>query len=152
MSCYLLPSDHLSFLVDLGAHLGIEGVVCAGSYRPICHRDPFDVAFIFDELASANWASVGNDPPRPDFPARPIQHLPLAQLIDVVQALQWVRCYRYQSSEAPNWTTTFAYHYTHRLQSELISKIIAHFETQWDYPCATLTKVAGGFWNPTDHK
>jgi hypothetical protein len=76
-----------------------------------------------------------------EFPVRPIEHLPLVELIDIVQALQWVRCYRYQSCEAPNWTTTFAYHYTHRLQSELISKIVAHFETQWDFPCPSLTNA-----------
>jgi hypothetical protein len=142
MSCYLLPSEHLSFLVDLGAHLGVEGALSCGAYRPLCHEDPDDVVFIFEELAAANWASVGHDPHGADFPVRPIEHLSLIELVDLVQALQWVRCYRYQSCEAPNWTTTFAYHYTKRLQNEPIAKIIARFKTQWDYPCARLTNVA----------
>jgi hypothetical protein len=145
MSCYILPSDHLSYLVDLGARLGVEGIVYAGSYRPICHQDPVDVVFIFDELAATNWASAGHAPADSfvrEFPDRPIDHLALVDLIDIVQALQWVRCYRYQSCETTNWTTTFAYHYTRRLQSELISRIIAHFETQWDFPCPRLTKAA----------
>jgi hypothetical protein len=142
MSCYRLPSEHLKYLIDLGAHLGVEGIVCAGSYRPICHQDPVDVVFIFDELAATNNTSVGLDPADREFPVRPIRDLLLGGLSDIVQALQWVRCYRYQSCETANWTTTFAYHYTHRLQSELISRIIAHFETQWDYPCPSLTEAA----------
>ena len=134
MSCYLLPSEHLSYLVDLGAHFGVEGIVCGGEYRPICHHDPVDVAFIFDELAAANRASAGSEPFVDEFPVRPIAYLELVELGEVVQALQWVRCYRYQSCDSPNWTTTFAYHYTYRLQSELIARIIARFETQWDFP------------------
>jgi hypothetical protein len=143
MSCYILPSEHLSYLIDLGAHLGVEGIVCAGSYRPICHQDPVDVVFIFDELAATNCSSAGHDPTDREFSVRPIRDLLLVELYDIVQALQWVRCYRYQSCETPNWITTFAYHYTHRLQSELVSRIIAHFETQWDYPCPSLTTAAG---------
>jgi hypothetical protein len=143
MSCYRLPSEHLSHLIDLGAHLGVEGVICAGSYRPICHQDPVDVRFIFDELAATNCTSAGLDPADREFPVPPIRDLLLVELNDIVQALQWVRCYRYQSCEAPNWTTTFAHQYTRRLQSELISRIIARFETQWDYPCPSLTTAAG---------
>jgi hypothetical protein len=143
MSCYLLPSEHLSYLIDLGAHLGVEGIVCAATYRPICHQDPVDVRFIFDELAATNCTSAGLDPADGGFPVRPIDHLALVDVIDIVQALQWVRCYRYQSCETANWTTTFAYHYTRRLQSELVSRIIAHFETQWDFPGPSLTTAAG---------
>ena len=60
-------------------------------------------------------------------------------LAQFAQALQWVRCYQYQSCDDPNWNTTFAYHYTQRLIAELQSKIIACFATTWTYDGPRLT-------------
>ena len=61
-------------------------------------------------------------------------------LAQFAQALQWVRCYQYQSCDDPNWTTTFAYNYTQRLITELQSKIIACFATSWVYDGPVLAK------------
>ena len=58
---------------------------------------------------------------------------------DLVQVLQWIRCYEYQSCDDPNWNSTFAYHYTQRLIDELVAKVIACFATTWTYDGPRLT-------------
>lgn len=77
---------------------------------------------------------------RPTFRLSTLRPDNLAQL---AQALQWVRCYQYQSCEGRSWSSTFAYYYTERLRHEIDSKIISCFSTAWDYDGIALTIEPG---------
>jgi hypothetical protein len=142
MSCYILPNDHIAYLVNLGAHLEIGGVVYDGRYKPLSFALAADRAFVTAELMATNRASAGYQPLAAGVCLATSCAVRLVELVDLVQALQWVRCYRYQSCEAPDWNTTFAYQYTNRLQTELVSRIIARFDTSWEYNGPELTKCA----------
>ena len=144
MSAYILPNDHLAYLVNLGYQLQIRGVHNGTSYQSLYLDDEHDRSYVFNELAAQNRTSVAYRYSEPVNPASetPTIKLPTVtfnNLAQFAQALQWVRCYIYQSCEDPGWTTTFAYHYTERLLNELIAKVIECFATTWEYDGAALT-------------
>jgi hypothetical protein len=72
-------------------------------------------------------------------PSVKLTRIPLETIADLAQAIQWVRCYQYQSCEDPKWRTTFAHHYTNTLLQELVTKIIRAHITSWTYNGPTLT-------------
>jgi hypothetical protein len=146
MSSFILPLDHIGYLVNLGYQLEIRSV-----YDEHCNlaqrlnlAGSNDRRFVTGELLAANIASIlarngsqhreVSDVPKIAFP-----ELPFTDLNQFVQALQWIRCYQYQSCNAPNWTTTFAYQYTQGLRTELETKIIGCFATSWLYNGASLS-------------
>jgi hypothetical protein len=147
MSSFVLPPDHIGYLVNLGYQLDVHAVY--NEHSNVAQRlnldSETDRRFVTGELMAANHSSVyaryGNrlqsvtEIPEIRFPEEALTNL--AQL---VQALQWIRCYQYQSYDYPEWTTTFAYNYTERLRTELESKIIGCFETRWVYDGLPLTQ------------
>ena len=144
MSCFIVSNDHIGYLVNLGHQLDIRGVTVGDSYQSLALYDEHDRRYVTAELLAANRTSVAtryNEPVGPvtDIPTIANPTLRLVNLAQFAQALQWVRCYQYQSCDDPNWTTTFAYHYTERLIDELVSKVIACFATTWTYDGPRLT-------------
>ncbi len=144
MSAFILPNDHIGYLVNLGQQLHIRGVSIGDNYQSLALYDEHDRRYVTAELLAANRTSVAtryNEPASPvaDVPEVRNPHLSFNNLAQFAQALQWVRCYQYQSCEDPNWNTTFAYHYTQRLITELQSKIIDCFATSWVYDGPALT-------------
>ena len=138
MSCFILTNDHIGYLVNLGHQLDIRGVTVGDNYQSLALYDEHDRRYVTAELLAANRTSVATRyneqvDPVTDVPTIGNPTMPLINLAQFAQALQWVRCYQYQSCEDPNWNTTFAYHYTQRLIAELESKIIACFATTWTY-------------------
>ncbi len=144
MSCFILTNDHIGYLVNLGQQLDIRGVTVGENYQSVALYDEHDRRYVTAELLAANRTSVATRyneqvDPVTDVPTIGNPTMPLVNLAQFAQALQWVRCYQYQSCEDPNWNTTFAYHYTQRLIAELQSKIIACFATTWTYDGPRLT-------------
>ena len=138
MSCFLLSYDHIGFLLNLGVQLDLRGVTVNDSYQSLALDDDYDRRYVTTELIVANRASFAaryNDDlvPVTDVPTINKTKIDLSTLTHVAQALQWVRCYQYQSCDDEHWETTFAYFYTHRLKSELVSKMIGFFQTAWVY-------------------
>ena len=144
MSSFILPNDHIAYLVNLGYQLDIRGVTIGDSYQSLALYDEHDRRYVTAELLAANRTSVATryrEPvdPAADVPSVANQKVVFKNLAQFAQALQWVRCYQYQSCDDPNWTTTFAYHYTERLRSELEAKVIECFATSWVYDGPALT-------------
>ena len=144
MSCFILTNDHIGYLVNLGHQLDIRGVTIGDNYQSLALYDEHDRRYVTAELLAANRTSVATRyneqvDPVTDVPTVGNPTMPLVNLPQFAQALQWVRCYQYQSCDDPNWNTTFAYHYTQRLIAELQSKIIACFATTWTYDGPRLT-------------
>ena len=144
MSCFIVSNDHIGYLVNLGHELDIRGVAIGVNYQSLALYDEHDRRYVTAELLAANRTSVANrynEPVDPvaDVPSVGNPTMPLINLAQFAQALQWLRCYQYQSCEDPNWNTTFAYHYTQRLIAELQSKVIACFTTSWVYDGPRLT-------------
>ena len=144
MSCFIVSNDHIGYLVNLGHELDIRGVAIGVNYQSLALYDEHDRRYVTAELLAANRTSVAtrySEPVNPvgDVPEIKPPQVPFKNLAQFAQALQWVRCYQYQSCDDPNWNTTFAYHYTQRLIAELQSKIIACFATSWTYDGPRLT-------------
>jgi 5'-3' exonuclease len=146
MSSFILPLDHIGYLVNLGYQLDIHTVY--NEHSNVAQRlnldDETDRRYVTSELMAANNTSVHaryGDQLRhvTDVPEVRLPQVAFNNLAQFAQALQWVRCYQYQSCDDPNWTTTFAYNYTQRLITELQSKIIACFATSWVYDGPALT-------------
>ena len=144
MSSFILPTDHIGYLVNLGYQLDIRGVTIGDGYQSLALYDEYDRRYVTAELMAANRTSVAS---RYSEPVDPVGEVPTVanpkvafkNLAQFAQALQWLRCYQYQSCDDPNWKTTFAYHYTERLRSELESKVIECFATSWVYDGPALT-------------
>ena len=144
MSCFMVSNDHVGYLVNLGYQLDIRGVSIGDTYQSLVLFDEYDRRYVTTELLEANRTSLElrysetrnsiTDVPTIAFPL-----MPLINLAQFAQALQWVLCYRYQSCDNPHWETTFAYYYTERLIGELQAKIIACFTTTWTYDGPRLT-------------
>ena len=145
MSAYVLSWDHIGFLVNLGQQLEIRGVQVGDlGYQSLALYNEHDRSYVTAELMAQNRTSVAYSYreqviPVTDVPEIRSPQCPMRNLAEFAQALQWVACYRYQSCEDPGWPTTFAYHYTERLRTELDRRIISCFATTWDYDGATLT-------------
>jgi hypothetical protein len=148
MSCFQVSNDHIGYLINLGQHLDIRCVVTDDGIVPISLHDEPDRRLVFTELLHANKASVSGRYGEPirevgaEVPSISYEALLIYQVAAIVQALQWVRCYEYQSCDNPQWEDTFAYHYTQRLTSELIARIISKFPTSWTYDGPTLAKAS----------
>ncbi len=65
--------------------------------------------------------------------------VPLDTVRDVVGALNWVRCYEYQSCESPDWTATFAHHFCEALRRALVGRLVTLHRAPWDYEGPALT-------------
>ena len=144
MSAFILPTDHIGYLLNLGYQLNIRGISIGDTYQSLAIYDEHDRRYVTAELLAANRTSVATRyseqvDPATDIPEVRLPRVTFNNLAQFAQALQWVRCYQYQSCEDPNWTTTFAYHYTQRLLTELQSKIIECFATSWVYDGPALT-------------
>ena len=144
MSAFILPNDHIGYLLNLGYHLGIRGISIGDAYQSLALYDEHDRRYVTAELLAANRTSVATRyseqvDPATEIPEVRLPRVTFNNLAQFAQALQWVRCYQYQSCEDPSWTTTFAYHYTQRLLAELQSKIIECFATSWVYDGPALT-------------
>ena len=144
MSCFLLSNDHIGYLVNLGYQLDIRGVTVGDSYQSLALCDEHDRNYVTAELIAANRTSVASRyseqvVPVTDIPTVANPKVAFKNLAQFAQALQWVRCYQYQSCEDPNWNTTFAYYYTQRLIAELQAKVIECFATSWTYDGPALT-------------
>ena len=144
MSAFILPNDHIGYLLNLGYQLDIRGISIGDTYQSLALYDEHDRRYVTAELLAANRTSVATRyseqvDPVADIPEVRLPRVTFNNLAQFAQALQWVRCYQYQSCEDPNWTTTFAYHYTQRLLAELQSKIIECFATSWVYDGPALT-------------
>ena len=138
MSCFILSNDHIGYLVNLGHQLDIRGITIGDSYQSLALYDEHDRRYVTAELLAANRTSVATRyseqvDPVTDVPEIRLPEVPFNNLAQFAQAMQWVRCYQYQSCDDPNWNTTFAYHYTERLIDELVAKVIACFATTWTY-------------------
>jgi hypothetical protein len=138
MSCFLLPIDHIHCLVDLGSALEINTVY--NEHNNMSHRLDYsteDCQFIAQHPTETNKASVEARYHRDFSPAtlyqRHPKQIPVTTVPELAQAIQWVRCYRYQACEALDWNATFANHYTQRLHEELVSRIVAKTQTSWVY-------------------
>ena len=144
MSSFIVSNDHAGFLVNLGYQLDIRTVTIDDTVQTLDLADEHDRRYVTAELLAANRTSVATrygDPVNPvtDIPTVALRTGRLIHVAEFAQALQWVRCYQYQACDDPNWTHTFAYHYTQRLTEELLSKIIAAFSTTWTYDGPRLT-------------
>ena len=144
MSCFLLSNDHIGYLVNLGYQLDIRGVTIGDDYQSLALYDEHDRRYVTAELLAANRTSVATRyneqvDPVTDIPTVSNPKVAFKNLAQFAQALQWVRCYQYQSCDDPNWESTFAYHYTQRLIAELQSKVIECFATTWVYDGVRLT-------------
>jgi hypothetical protein len=138
MSAFVLTWDHIGYLVNLGQQLDVRGLSSQNGYEPLNLEDEGCRKMVACELMTANQQSVASryGHAAPTSLDQPHIAPPLTLLITLAQyaqALQWVLCYRYQSCEDATWTTTFAYHYTEALRSELESRIIACFDVTWTY-------------------
>lgn len=137
MSCFVLPDEHIGFLVDLGITLEITVVLTPQGYRRLALHTAVGRGVVGSELMFTNRASVSAryaEPSSSCFGAACSgsgRKVALDELADVVQALQWVRCYEYQSDNAPDWILTFAYSYAATLRADLESRIIGYFATTW---------------------
>ena len=148
MSAYEVSLDHIGFLVNLGHVLAVRGVAMSGNYQRLNLDDEHDRAYVANELIAQNRTSVGfryRDVVvpvigNPRFRFSTLRPVNLAQL---AQALQWVRCYQYQSCEDPAWNSTFAYHFTERLRHEIDCRIVSCFATSWDYDGEALVDDTG---------
>ena len=146
MSAYVLSWDHIGVLVNLGQQLDIRGVQVGDlGYQSLALYDEHDRSYVAAELMAQNRTSVAyryreQVIPVTDVPEIRSPHGPMRNLAELAQALQWVACYRYQSCEDPRWPSTFAYHYTERLRTELDRRIISCFATSWDYDGSALTQ------------
>jgi hypothetical protein len=131
MSSFLFPIDHIGYLVNLGFALDVNAVVTPARYQPLSLSDADDRRYVACELIRANRASVGAPLAASEIREFPCGAIAPALLSEFVQALQWVRCYQYQSSEAPTWIESFAHAFTERLRDELEVRIISCFRTSW---------------------
>ena len=146
VSCFVLSNDHIGFLVNLGQALGIQGVCINDSYRPLALYDEHDRRYATIELLTANRTSVASRynehvDPLIEVPIVCSSFVALSTLAQIAQAMQWVRCYQYQSCDDQRWNTTFAFYYSERLLADLQSKFIACFTTTWTYDGPSLTTM-----------
>jgi hypothetical protein len=143
MSAIELQKDHLVALVNIGLQLDIRNVY--DEHRNLTQRldlnEQEDRTYVLTELITQMRTSIAYrydegtphaSQPLPVSAGRAIP-IPLHTIGDVAQALQWVRCYEYQSSEEPNWPTSFAQHFTNMLTQALITKVISAHTTSWTY-------------------
>jgi hypothetical protein len=140
MSAMELQKDHLVALVNIGLQLDIRNVY--DEHRNLTRRldlnEEEDRTYVLTELISQMRTSIayrydeGTPHASPVSAGRAIS-IPLRSIGDVAKALQWVRCYEYQSSEGPNWPTSFAQHFTNMLTQALITKVISAHTTSWTY-------------------
>ena len=146
MSAYELPIDHLAALVNIGHQLDIRNVYSEHSNltQRLALDDEGDRTYVLTELVCQMTTSVAyryseKAPLISEVPSVKLTRIPLDTIADLAQAIQWVRCYQYQSCEDPKWRTTFAHHYTNTLLQELITKIISAHTTSWTYNGPALT-------------
>ena len=146
MSAYELPIDHLAALVNIGHQLDIRNVYSEHSNltQRLALHDEGDRTYVLTELVCQMTTSVAyryseKAPLIGEVPEVRMTLIPLETIADLAQAIQWVRCYQYQSCEDPKWRTTFAHHYTNTLMQELITKIISAYTTSWTYNGPALT-------------
>jgi hypothetical protein len=133
MSSFLLPMKHIGYLVNLGYALDVRAIVTSAGYWPLSLGDPDDRRYVACELIRANRASAGEHHPLDEIQDLACCGQALDLLSEFVQALQWVRCYQYQSSDASTWNDSFACAFTERLRDELEVRIISCFQTTWVY-------------------
>lgn len=137
MSCFVLPGEHIGFLVDLGMTLEITIVLTPQGYRRLDLGTDAGRFVLGAELMATNRASASARYSALEEQADDAvcsgsgRKVALGELNDVVQALQWVRCYEYQSDNPPNWVEGFACSYAAALRAELESRIISFFDTTW---------------------
>ena len=146
MSAYELPIDHLAALVNIGHQLDIRNVYSDHSNltQRLALHDEGDRTYVLTELVCQMTTSVAyryseKAPLISEVPSVKLTRIPLDTIADLAQAIQWVRCYQYQSCEDPKWRTTFAHYYTNTLLQELITKIISAHTTSWTYNGPALT-------------
>ena len=146
MSAYELPIDHLAALVNIGHQLEIRNVYSEHSNltQRLALHDEGDRTYVLTELVCQMTTSVAyryseRAPLISEVPEIKLTRIPLETIADLAQAIQWVRCYQYQSCEDPKWRTTFAHHYTNTLLQELVTKIISAHTTSWTYNGPALT-------------
>jgi hypothetical protein len=133
MSSFLLPMEHIGYLVNLGFALDVTAVVTSAGYRPLSFDDVDDRRYVAYELINANRASAGEPDAFDEIEDLACRVRAMDSLSEFVQALQWVRCYQYQSSDSSTWTDSFACSFTERLRDELEVRIISCFQTTWVY-------------------
>jgi hypothetical protein len=146
MSAFELDTDHLAALVNIGSQLTITYV--HDEHANVSHQldltSEHDRAYVLSELISQMRTSVAHRYTETaitveNVPTVRFTHIPLETITHIAQALQWARCYQYQSCEDPNWFNSFAYRYTNTLIESLISKFISTHSTTWTYDGPALT-------------
>jgi hypothetical protein len=146
MSAMELHIDHLAVLVNIGHQLDVRNVYSEHSNltQRLALDEERDRNYVLTELVCQMRTSVAyryseKAPFIAEVPEVHMVRIPLDTIADLAQALQWVRCYQYQSCEDPKWRSTFAHHYTNTLMQELITKIISAHNTSWTYNGPALT-------------
>ena len=140
MSAYEVPLDHIGFLVNLGEQFDLWTEL---------FEIPDPRGRVACELIEANRLSVAARyrevaTPVTETPKFRTLPVPLDRPIDIARALRWIACYRYQCGDSPGWPDHAAHHYIDAMIHLLAIRLVAMFETSWDYDGPLLTLSASG--------
>lgn len=131
MSAIELPPEHLHALIDAAHRLGISRLVRVdGTVRALDLDTIAGRRAVFATLSSANrsfestpTSTYGSDPPTGT--------LRLSGPGEVVQVLQWVRCYEYQCAGRSDWLGSDAQNICALLITALLDRLATMFSASW---------------------
>lgn len=140
MSAFELPPEHIQLLVLAAQDLGVDciqkdrhSVECFALKTVEGRRRMFEI------LRSQNAERTGMSLAQPglldelDASRSPLQlpNLWVLQPKIIVQVLQWLRCYTYQSSQTDSWTESDAQAICSQLFDALLDLLAKHFNACW---------------------
>jgi hypothetical protein len=144
MSTFELPIEHLQLLVAAAQRLGITRLPHPNAATLVLALDTFDGRqALLDLLSGANSAAAA---PLPHAESRSGRgrwpDVRLSKPDEVVQVLQYVRCYEYQCSQHAGWPESNARIFCALLKESLLDRLAAMFKSSWVFePPTTDTRI-----------
>ena len=135
MSAFELPPEHVALLVHAGSRLRVGPLPSPNDEEAAPdlsiasgRRRAFELLWHHHLTALSEWctgtAATG-------VPAMPSTMVPLRTEADLVQMLQWVRCFEYQTSGATDWPSSWARQYCALLTRAVIDALIDRHDLTW---------------------
>jgi hypothetical protein len=135
VSAFELPPEHVAALVRAGAALRIGRLppLSFGAEADISSAAGQDV--VFAALWDAHRTALVERYPTMTPPARPNRapdvRIAVRADADLVQVLQWIRCYEYQTCGGRCWADSFARRYCALLTQAVIDALIDRHAPAW---------------------
>lgn len=143
MSAFELPAEHLAALAHVGAVLQVDrrmsldafpdSTVATATQHAVFH-------LLWDQHAAPLRSRAVATGAAAKVPPMPAVRVPLQTDAHLVQVLQWIRCYEYQSSSDESWRRSAARGYCRALERRVVDELIDRHRPSWVYEPASTNR------------